>query len=543
MYKLKKQDLMYVVGLSILAIIVTFLFMHKSNSIIETGDIVFHLSRMKGLESMLQGPINYTVFKELGSGAFIFYPNLMLIPAVLIYSILGNLILSYELYVAVFSVISVIVSYVCGKIFFKKDRLAMVFSVVYLFANYRLTNIFYRGDMPESIALIWLPILCLGFYKILYEKKSTKAYYMLAVGMSLVIYTHLLSAFMDSMFLLAWFVVYLVQNQNFSKFKQDTIQILKAVVITVGLTSSFWVPMIFETLKGVNTPATILPIWEHSLRLGDVFNSGLNNSISYFGIGLMGLVSLILPLVFRKAMTKLVWKLWFISTFLILIATNIFPWKIFTNTPLSVIQFPWRFMGIATFILSIMFTLVIKNLKVVDNNHFLIVFVGLLLFITLSASINLRIDLAKDPQSVSVNSTNIQTTLKQGTSYAWFDYAPKKSLGVSDELVKRKFFIDGKWKRLKYQSSGNKFNFKTNFHNKKNKVQVPIFYYSGIKAKINQQSVRLNESNNGTVELTVPEGIQHVEIRSTYTMPYYFGFLLTAGSVLLLVFKRMLQSK
>ena len=54
-------------------------------SIYTTGELSFHLSRIKGLSSIFEGPINYTTFNNYGDGLNYFYPFLTIIPAVVFY--------------------------------------------------------------------------------------------------------------------------------------------------------------------------------------------------------------------------------------------------------------------------------------------------------------------------------------------------------------------------------------------------------------------------------------------------------------------------
>ncbi|WP_283651991.1 hypothetical protein [Enterococcus faecium] len=42
--------------------------MRNAQEIYTTGDLSFHLSRIKGLSSIFEGPINYTTFNNYGDG-------------------------------------------------------------------------------------------------------------------------------------------------------------------------------------------------------------------------------------------------------------------------------------------------------------------------------------------------------------------------------------------------------------------------------------------------------------------------------------------
>ncbi len=50
--------------------------MRNAQEIYTTGDLSFHLSRIKGLSSIFEGPINYATFNNYGDGLNYFYPFL-----------------------------------------------------------------------------------------------------------------------------------------------------------------------------------------------------------------------------------------------------------------------------------------------------------------------------------------------------------------------------------------------------------------------------------------------------------------------------------
>lgn len=61
-------------------------------------DTYFHLSRIIGLDNVWSSPVNFNNFDHHGTMMNIFYPWLTLYPAFLFYKMMGNLVLSYNIY-------------------------------------------------------------------------------------------------------------------------------------------------------------------------------------------------------------------------------------------------------------------------------------------------------------------------------------------------------------------------------------------------------------------------------------------------------------
>ncbi len=74
------------------------LFMSKGIYHSVNQDTYFHLSRIIGLDNVWSSPVNFNNFDHHGTMMNIFYPWLTLYPAFLFYKMMGNLVLSYNIY-------------------------------------------------------------------------------------------------------------------------------------------------------------------------------------------------------------------------------------------------------------------------------------------------------------------------------------------------------------------------------------------------------------------------------------------------------------
>lgn len=96
----------------------------------------------------------------------------------------------------------------------KNDRLHFYLLFVYTFSAYRATDVFYRGAMGEAVSLTLLPMVFLGTYYVLFN--DYKKWYWLAIGMTLLVYTYLLSVIMCSIDIGFLFVYLFFKRENLS---------------------------------------------------------------------------------------------------------------------------------------------------------------------------------------------------------------------------------------------------------------------------------------------------------------------------------------
>lgn len=109
-------------GLIIVSSIYSFIFFKNTQSIYTTGDLSFHLSRIKGLSTIFTSPINYETFNYTGYGVNYFYPFLTFFPAVMLYWMTKNLIVSYIIYVWLLNLCTTLVAYHYGERFLKQKK-------------------------------------------------------------------------------------------------------------------------------------------------------------------------------------------------------------------------------------------------------------------------------------------------------------------------------------------------------------------------------------------------------------------------------------
>jgi hypothetical protein len=300
---------------------------------------------------ILQLPCRWAPDAGLGYGEplFNFYGQL---PYAIgeIYHLLGGQIIDSVKFLFILSLVGSVVSmFFLAKKIWKNDFSAVIVSAVYLYAPYRAVDVWVRGALPEALAFVLFPLILLSI-----EKKSLAWFSFL---LSLLILTHNLSLVMFLPILVVWI--------TYRKFWKAFMGFIAAAFI-----SAFYIlPVIFES-KFVNLGSLIIGYFDFRAHFDTLYQIFISRFWGYGGStwgpndGLslsVGQVQWILPLiilVFILVKRKILEN----KEFLVLLATGIFylflthnqSTFIWTHIPgMAYIQFPWRFLGVATFCLAL----------------------------------------------------------------------------------------------------------------------------------------------------------------------------------------------
>ena len=210
-------------------------------------------------------------------------------------------------------------------------------------------NAYTRFDVGEFIAMAFLPLVLYGFYATLCGNYHDWPY--LAFGLSFVMLTHVLSTFIDVLFMFIIFIGLIWQAKDK---KRRIISFIKSVGIFLCSSAIFLIPfMEQEHFQKFNKPTPTILI---GMPLDKIIISMLDNSMTKDGtytVGLIGLIIIILGIIFYKRLSKLNRFSLITSVFLILCTSSVLPVFILNKTFINVIQFMFRILGISTFLLAI----------------------------------------------------------------------------------------------------------------------------------------------------------------------------------------------
>ena len=214
-------------------------------------DLPFHLLRIEGIyQGLSQGTFPVKIHpvwaQDYGYAVGIFYGDAALyFPALL--RIMGFSIQSaYKCFVAVCNLGTVLVSYFCFRRMFHSNKIGLWGCLLYTLSAYRLADVYTRAACGEYTALMFLPLIFCGFYLIFTEKSSSlytnwwRYSIMIALGLTGVIQSHVLSCEMVAIFILLVCIILIKKVLN----RQVFLSLVSAAALTVFMNLGFLVPFL-----------------------------------------------------------------------------------------------------------------------------------------------------------------------------------------------------------------------------------------------------------------------------------------------------------
>lgn len=523
-------------------------------------DWLFHSARVEQIyDNLRQGCkftfIATTTFQHTGVGSFLFYPDGSLYIWALLRFILSP-VKAYYAWVGIFLFLTFVISYWC-MLKFSNDKLrSFIFALLYGLAPYHLYLSPVNWVIGEFTAYTFIPIVFLGIYEVL--RRNEKEWPLLAVGVALLMLSHLLSvALCAEIFVVLLLVTLLLFNKKKLSLSR-WMGLVKAGILALGLSLPIVVLLVSEYFhKGVEGPYSGVYIVQN---LSNLFTDSMNNLATWSSIGLILLV---------VALTGWKWvnhenyefTLYGLVIGLLLLSTAIFPWKSFNHTPFAIIQLPCRYLTYAILFGAVLGSRGIATLlrKLSQNSEKLVVIaiVPLMLLGYFGA-------IAPLTNNLNNSATNVLCKLKPGQhqilnskilnnqnyedQFAYWAFTGEvdyystnsKTLGMRpgtptwdaitknsrvDSIIENTLFANGKNHRYHVDYQPNRFDFDFAL-NKPATVDFPVVKYAGTVAVDNGKKVKVNLSQRGTAQLNLPAGKNHVEIGFKPPVFYYISIVI-----------------
>ncbi|MGH7246142.1 MAG: 6-pyruvoyl-tetrahydropterin synthase-related protein [Candidatus Levyibacteriota bacterium] len=328
----------------------------------KTQDGVIHLLRLANFYQNLQLGIVFprwaaNVNWGYGLPEFIFYYPLPYYLA----SLFHFLQFSYVDSLKIITLLSFIFSGVCMFLWVSEllDIPSGILSgFLYMVAPYKILDLYIRGDIGENLAFVFLP---LTLFLLLKTAKTNKHLFTFLAGISLsfLILSHngISLLFLPFIFLYTIFLIF-----SSKKRKKLVFQFGVAIVFGFLLSAFFWIPGFFEgkyTLRNIVTKGVYK---QGFILLSSLFSFSWNSSLAGMNNTQLGLAQSIALLLFpvllyfqrRKKETIFFFMVFLYCCIVIFFLTkqsNIF-WQ--HSSLLQNFQFPWRFLAIPVFCLSIL---------------------------------------------------------------------------------------------------------------------------------------------------------------------------------------------
>ncbi|MBO5303342.1 MAG: hypothetical protein J6A92_04775 [Lachnospiraceae bacterium] len=498
-------------------------------------DLPFHMLRIEGIaQGLNQGsfPVKIHPFwaNDYGYATGVFYGDTLLyFPAIL--HLLGfSLTESYKAYIVFINIATVLIAWKSFKRIFASTNAGLAACLLYTLAPYRLSNMYLRHSVGEYTALTFLPLILCGFYLIFTEDTKQKGYpkyaLLIAIGLTGIIQSHVLSCEMVAIFILFSCLIMIGRICQLRVF----LTLCLAVIITALMNVGFLVPFlsyfggdfVMNSADWNSTP--IQGAGAYIAQLFPVFVNGSGSSTTEtiagempLGVGFTLFLGLLLFLYLRfckapakdsqsknTALPKFAVFSAVISVLALYMSTNLFPWNSLSSMGdvlkalIHNMQFPWRFLTIATLFLVVVTTFALQMAKKqLSREMFVGISAGILCIFVVSTSwfyhdlLN-QGEVYRPYEATDLNSMALgsEEYLPEGTDLDLLtEKNPIPENGVEISSFKKKG--TNIWLQLS--------NTETNRY-----VELPLLYYEGYTAVANGKYLHLEKGTNNVIRLHVP---------------------------------------
>lgn len=367
-------------------------------------DLDFHLNRIEGIkEALLAGEFPVRMqswfFEGRGYPVSLYYGDLFLyFPALL--RLLGLSVQNaYKGYLFLMNIGACGLMYFGAKGMVKDRRLAILAALLYSLAPYRLSCLYLRAAVGEAAAMCFYPLVFYGLYCIYWgnreDKKERYGWLYLAAGFFGLIHSHIISTFIAGLFV----IFFLLMNLSKTFLKERIFDLMKAAGLT--LLSSLWFLVPFAEymqqdirVRNLDTKGAfashgvffgqLLSVFPRANGASATVEEGLSTQYEMaFSLGgglLLSLPLFLYCLVNLKKGKEAAERMGLQCFLLALLALSMtllgFPWEaieeagsLFEMVTKS-IQYPWRFLSIATLFLVIVAALGVYRLGKTQNRMF-----------------------------------------------------------------------------------------------------------------------------------------------------------------------------
>ena len=356
-------------------------------------DLYFHMQRIVSVAEELENhqfPVRMmtNMLNDYGYANSLFYCDIFLyLPAVL-YHFMLPLRTCYQVYLFLVNMFTCFIGYFAFSRMARSRSIGLIGTAVYLFSSYRLINVHIRAAVGEYTAMCFLPLAVYGLWRI-YEKESPawKEWLPLSIAMSSIIQCHILTVEMVMLFML----VFVLVNVKKTLMPQRLSALIKAALTTAGISAWFVYPFLESMFcLPVLVSGEANRIQSSGLFLIQLFNFFIHGNGANVDGGMkdemplsIGLV-LVFGIVFSLyvCLQRRQWNLeenpqyqWMRMSFVfgaaaLVLTLECFPYDHLENVlgtaaarMIGVVQFSWRYLAIATVLLSVTVVMALAILK------------------------------------------------------------------------------------------------------------------------------------------------------------------------------------
>ena len=562
--KTQKQDRIVIFGLISTVILASYPVF--SDYLINGHDLTFHLMRIEGLKNGLMSltfpvRIQPNWLENHGYPVSIFYGDILLyFPAVL--RIIGISIQdAYRFFVIIVHIATALTAYFCFHKMTHNKYIGLCGSILYTLNPYLLSDVYIRSSVGEYTAIIFLPLILYGLWKIYTEDENSPSYkhnwIIPAIGFSGIIETHIIST--ELVGLTTILACLLLFKYTFRK--KTFFVLCKTVFFTLLLNAWFLIPFfsMFGSEMNVHVRDSLLRIQERGAFPFQPFSteygvSGLSNiaangAVNEFPLSIgFSLTAVLLmfccySFIKRKIIGGVHGKIALVLTcFTLFCSTTLFPYDMLASHSrilervFSSIQFPWRFLEISILFITWMVCIILLCIIQDYPKHWK----------KLTAGIILLLCIFTGSQSLDL----MGQIMNELPTYRIYDNEPllTPSIGAGEYLIAdtdtTQLFTepssDGNMEIENYSQAYNNVTLTVrNLSAKENYVDAPLLYYKGYIAydESSKEKFTIGFGDNNRLRVYLP-GEYNGTLNITYQEPLFWRLseLISICSILFVIF-------
>lgn len=506
----------------ILTVIFELFYLRYDGKLYAGDDLLFHYSRLQELlqTKITKFPVVAThYFGMTGNQVNVFYPVQLLYPLVILIKLFSHPVAMIYFYFGCFNFVTLVALHYAVSRLGKSWRMCVSFAVLYTFSFYRLLNFFKRADWGEFLAMAFLPLVFIGLALIGQQKGGRT---LLTIGMIGLLFSHVLTAVITGIIGFFWVVCVLINSPK----RWSIIRSLEQSALAIlGIGFIFWFPFMTHYLQvpsGFRATLAAYSVlhpfkWSRQARgllHNSMFSSPTNlDTVATVG-SLMFLLLLLIVIFFIKYHQLISFSSWLILGGTLIsfwLTTPLFPWSWLKNTPINIIQFPFRlniFVSLGIAWCAAQLVEIFPRTKW-RNIWLSFLVVGTCLFSYQAVNQLMQHPRAGFPYLSEKNFNNYRSNIP-----ATNDYFPKQALSDINLIPYHVVVLNGKNLIIHGQPSLNRITYQVYSDKKKNVIDLPFLYYSDNYQVTNWgKPIAYRFSKRGTFEIKTHQKMNQIQIQ------------------------------